>query len=283
MEGLVKLNSLTHEPKYLETAASMAEFYKNFDTLPVDHTHGMLCNYVGLLLLYESTHDAKYLERVEGGYVYPTGGLLEKCRLKFDRDEGCALADWLRLNLELGRITGKAQYYAMAERNLHNALLRNQTPSGGFGHRWVSCDEAGVVGYASKFIEARWCCDFHGALAFLVLSRHAVVQTGSVTSFPLALDFTGTEANGVIASRILPGESKGEVLRQRIRLDNLPATVLRVRKPQWADSIKAMDEHGHEVSLIANGDFFATSNPYRRPPLYSQAACTRRIGIASGC
>ena len=58
MEGLVKLRDLTGEKKYLDAAAAMAEFYHRFDRLPVDHAHGMLCNQVSLLLLYEATRDA---------------------------------------------------------------------------------------------------------------------------------------------------------------------------------------------------------------------------------
>jgi len=46
MEGLVKLSSLTGDKKYLDTAVKMAAFYSRFDCLPVDHAHGMLCNYV---------------------------------------------------------------------------------------------------------------------------------------------------------------------------------------------------------------------------------------------
>ena len=65
MEGLVKLHTLTGERKYLEAAATMAAFYKSFDKLPIDHAHGMLCNQVSLVLLYEATNDASYLERVE--------------------------------------------------------------------------------------------------------------------------------------------------------------------------------------------------------------------------
>lgn len=60
MEGLVKLHALTGERKYLETAVTMAAFYKQFDRVPIDHAHGMLCNQVSLVLLYEATRDASF-------------------------------------------------------------------------------------------------------------------------------------------------------------------------------------------------------------------------------
>jgi hypothetical protein len=55
MEGLVKLSTLTGEKKYLDAAISMAAFYQQFDKLPIDHAHGMLCCQVSLLLLHEAT------------------------------------------------------------------------------------------------------------------------------------------------------------------------------------------------------------------------------------
>ncbi len=265
MEGLVKLHALTGEKKYLDTAITMAAFYKSFDRLPIDHAHGMLCNQVSLLLLYETTRDAAYLERVErrwyelvtGGYVNPAGGILEKCRVKFTRDEGCALADWLRLNLMLGRVTGKARYWAMAERTLHNHFLQNQTPNGGFGHRMVLCDEAGVSGFKDSIQEATWCCTFHGQLGFVNLQAHLTEQTGEVITSNFTLDFT----TGTVVSEIHPGIGAGEVLRQRIRLTGMPATVVRVRHPHWADAVTAVDAGGKSLPLVGKDGFFATAQP----------------------
>jgi DUF1680 family protein len=131
----------------------------------------MLCNQVSLLLLHEATKDPAYLARVEkrweelvqGGYINPAGGILEKCHVKFRRDEGCAIADWLRLNLALGRVTGKPRYWAMAERTLHNHFFQNQATKGGFGHRRVHCDDQGVLGFEGRIEESTWCCTYHGA------------------------------------------------------------------------------------------------------------------------
>ena len=61
----------------LEAAVAIAEFYRRFDRLPIDHAHGMLCNQVSLLLLYEATKEPDHLARVEkrweelvqGGYI----------------------------------------------------------------------------------------------------------------------------------------------------------------------------------------------------------------------
>jgi len=267
MEGLVKLHTLTGERKYLEAAVTMAAFYKQFDRLPIDHAHGMLCNQVSLLLLYEATKDPSYLERVEkrwnelvtGGYVNPAGGVLEQCKVKFGRDEGCAIADWFRLNLALGRVTGKARYWAMAERTLHNHFLQNQTPKGGFGHRNMLCDKDGVYGFGNSFEEAVWCCTFHGQLGFINLRNNLVTDVDKVLRVPFALDFLMTNATGKVVSGIQPAAGQGEVMRQRISLVGMPARVVQVRKPHWADTVKAVDPRGKDLPLAGKDEFLATT------------------------
>jgi DUF1680 family protein len=259
----------TGERKYLDAAVTMAAFYKQFDRLPIDHAHGMLCNQVSLVLLYEATRDASYLERVEkrwdelvtGGYVNPAGGIMEKCRVKFARDEGCAIADWLRLNLALGRATGKARYWAMAERTLHNHFLQNQTPKGGFGHRGMLCDQAGTYGFAGSIEEAVWCCTFHGQLGFVNLRSHLLARTAVALTCNFALDFTSKDAAGTLVSEMRPAGGAGEVLRQRIRLDGLPATVLRVRQPHWADAVTALAADGTALRLETRDGYCTTTRP----------------------
>lgn len=269
MEGLVKLHTLTGERAYLDVAAKMAEFYRSFDRLPIDHTHGMLCNQMAILLLYEATKEAKYLERVEkrwdelvtGGYVNPAGGVLEKCRINYDRDEGCALADWLRLNLALGCVTGNLRYYAMAERIMRNHFLQNQTPSGGFGHRMTLCDDAGLSGFQEKFVEATWCCDFHGPLGFQILRGHLVAPSVSALTCLFALDFTSSDAEGTVTSQIERAGGAGEVLCQRIRLDGMATKTVRVRKPHWADAVTAVDAAGKALPLVEKDGFVSTVKP----------------------
>ncbi|MEI6655323.1 MAG: beta-L-arabinofuranosidase domain-containing protein [Verrucomicrobiota bacterium] len=269
MEGLVKLHLLTGERKYLDAAITMAEFYRGLDRLPIDHAHGMLCNQVSLLLLFETTKQAQYLQRVEkrwgdlveGGYINPAGGILEACQVKYGRDEGCAIVDWLRLNLELARVTGKARYFAMAERTLHNHFLQNQSLTGGFGHRSVRCDDNGVVGFAKRIEEATWCCTFHGQLGFVNLRAHLTELTDGVLTSNFALDFTRTDGAGTLVSGILPGVGVGEVLRQRIHLSGMAATVLRVRHPHWADAVTAIDADGKALTLAGKDGFFATTRP----------------------
>ena len=269
MEGLVKLSALTGDKKYLAAAITMAAFYQSLDRIPIDHAHGMLCNQVSLLLLYETTRDASYLKRVEnrwnelvqGGFINPAGGILEKCQVQNGRDEGCAEADWLRLNLELGRVTHKSRYWDMAERVLNNHFLQNQAADGGFGHRSMLCDPDGVYGFGSGFRESTWCCDYHGQIGFVNLRSHLLERNVEGLTCNLTLDFTAKEAARTVTSTLSSSAAAGEVMRQRVQLDGQPATVIRLRQPQWAAAMAAIDATGVAVPLVAKDGYYSTTQP----------------------
>ncbi len=266
MEGLVKLSKLTGDRRYLDAAKAIAEFYKSIDRIPLDHSHGMLCCQVSLLLLFEETKDRSYLERVEkrwdelvqGGYINPSGGILEKCKVVDERDEGCAEADWLRLNLELGRVTQKSRYWDMAERHLNNQFLQNQAANGGFGHHNIVCDKEGVRGFSGNVLEATWCCDYHGQIGFVNLRSHLLERDAACLTCNLALEFTAKGSAGTVKSTLRAGATATEVMRQKIQLDGLPASVVRIRQPQWADSVTAIAPDGSSLPLIAKNGYYAT-------------------------
>jgi DUF1680 family protein len=269
MEGLVKLSNLTGDKKYLNAAKAIAEFYKSIDRIPLDHSHGMLCCQVSLLLLSEATKDASYLERVEkrwdelvqGGYINPAGGILEKCKVVDERDEGCAEADWLRLNLELGRVTHKSRYWDMAERLLNNQFLQNQAATGGFGHHNILCDKDGARGFGGNVLESTWCCNYHGQIGFVNLRSHLLEHNAAGLTFNLTLEFTAKGPAGTVKSTLIAGATAGEVMRQKIQLDGLPASAVRIRQPQWADSVTAIAADGSALPLIAKNGYCATKEP----------------------
>jgi len=221
--------------------------------------------------LFEATKDASYLERVEkrwaelvqGGYINPAGGILEKCQLVDARDEGCAHADWLRLNLELGRVTRNSRYWDMAERLLNNQFLQNQTATGGFGHHNILCDKEGVRGFGGRVLESTWCCDYHGQIGFANLRSHVLERNAAVLTCNLALEFSAKGAAGKMKSTLSAGASAGEVMRQRIQLDDMPASVVRMRQPQWADAVTAIAADGSAVPLIVENGYCATKNPVK--------------------
>ena len=85
IEGLALLYQDTGEERYLRQAERMAEVFNKFDALPIDHSHGNLCAWRGILALYEITGKRAYLlgaqakweQAMQGGYVWPLGGIGE--------------------------------------------------------------------------------------------------------------------------------------------------------------------------------------------------------------
>ena len=153
IEGLALLYQTTRDERYLRQAERMAAFFKRFDTLPIDHSHGNLITHYGLLLLYEITGKPEYLERplaqwqkaVEGGFVWPLGGVGERFHVNSANDEGCSEADWLRLNLRLWMLTGQTRFLDSAERLLWNHYVMNRTANGGYGHHVFVSDAEGPL------------------------------------------------------------------------------------------------------------------------------------------
>ena len=263
IEGLALLYMATQDARYLQQAERMAEFFRRFDQLPIDHSHGNLITHYGLLLLYDITGKREYLERplqqwknaVEGGYVWPLGGVGEKFQVNFNRDEGCSEADWLRLNLTLWRLTGETRFLEMAERLLWNHYAMNRTANGGYGHHDFVCDAVGPQLMQANFTEAVWCCTFHGLLGLQTLKSYVVAGSsrGLFINFPLdvtaAVIAQGTTWNVTVSCE----DRDQRALTCRIRLDaaeltsEVPAVFL--RRPVWAQEVAVTDAAGQACPL----------------------------------
>lgn len=277
MEGLAQLYAVTKEAKYLKIAEDMAAFYNEFDVLPVEHAHGMLCNQYAMALLYEETGKKAYLEKiekrwddlVEGGYVNPAGGLPEGATFKSMQDEGCAEADWLRFNLKLNEITGNNKYLDMAERLLWNHYLANQKSSGGYGTRFLLGDQHGIYGFAKYNLEATWCCDFHCVLGFQVLKPLLAVSSGDEIriNFPLSFDATlnvaGNQWN--IQSGLTEGKGDGVIYQQTVALKGSKdrQTKISFRLPEWATGFTATTADGTSIAFEPKGGFWVSKEPLR--------------------
>ena len=149
IEPLVTLARVTGEPRYLEAARQIAPA---LGPRGIQHAHGYVTTLRGLLDLAVQTNDAVVLADVERLYAQLAaspdlcwmGGVLEyfgweepsvsteerrpllEASGRDPRDEGCGIADWLRLSLGLHRATGKQEYLERAERCLLNHLYFNQ-------------------------------------------------------------------------------------------------------------------------------------------------------------
>jgi hypothetical protein len=254
IEGLAMLYRATKDERYLKQARRMADLFARFDVLPIDHSHGNLCAWRGILELYGISSRRGDLERacrkwdvaVKGGYVWPLGGIGEHWFVAFEGDEGCSESDWLRFSLELWRYTGQTRYLDMAERLLENQYPMNQCPNGGYGMRHFDNEAAGPDAARGRLDEWPFCCSFHGPLGLHFLKGYLAAgsERGVLVNFPL--DFRAPVLAG--SQRwLLTARSKPEFLqgRARLELELAPAdqtapvhSTLWVRMPSWATAAK---------------------------------------------
>jgi DUF1680 family protein len=233
IEGLVGLGRVTKDPRYLDEAkriAGLAATVTNFDGI---HSHGRLCAVRGFADLYALTGEPRWCEAAERDWhifadrhLLPTGGVKEMLEPKCDRDEGCAEADWLRLNLSLWRLTGEGRYLDAAERSLKNHFIYQQFPNGGAGHRLLHQVDGQPVAFKGLSEEAWWCCGEHWARAMVDVARSAVTSSPRGLFINLAIDCDTTLAG--------PGGAWKAALRETtdgfsIRLEPAKAVKAEVR------------------------------------------------------
>ena len=252
IEGLAMLYRQTHDERYLKMARRMAEFFRKFDALPIDHSHGNLCAWRGILDLYDITGDRQYLDRarakwqaaIDGGYVWPTGGIGEHWFVNYGIDEGCSESDWLRFCLDLWRYTGEGRYLDVAERLLYNQYLANQCPNGGYGARHFEGQASGPNTALPAIEEWNFCCNFHGPLGLFYAKSYLATgsERGIMVNFPE--DFSAPvqaggrtwQVNVHNVSTCRPGGVQLEIeLVPRGASGPVPMTLL-VRIPGWATS-----------------------------------------------
>ena len=219
----------------------------------MDHSHGSLSEHEALLLLYEDTGDAHYLQRVTNrwnrivreGFVNPTGGVLEKFWVTgYNRDEGCAETDWLRLNLMLWQNTGDTRYLDLAERVLWNEYLANQWPDGGYGHRFIGCDAIGPFAYQKRSEESLWCCSFHGPLGLhQLLSYLAVALPDGNLCLNFPADFTvplkvGKSEWTITSTKATAQDDALVGYEVKLTTEQHASVPVQIRFPEWAEKVK---------------------------------------------
>jgi DUF1680 family protein len=216
----------------------------------VQHSHGYLTTLRGALMLHEATGDAAVLAEVErlwADFTVSSDAIVDGSALEyfgwgdatnvsalraakeasgdFPRNEGCGLADVVRLTLALHRVTGKPEYLEQAERCYVNAFAHNQFATGDFGSRVWFRD--GLMPTPSVD-RAWWCCTMHGYRAYRDVLDAIVSEQRDVLTVALFddVDFAGPRAG----------------LRLRRNARGFEATftrafdgVLALREPSWAD------------------------------------------------
>lgn len=186
-EALAKLYRETGEQKYLDCALRIAESIPPINP-ESQHAHSYLLSLRGIVQTCElapgNSMNKALLRKVNEQYAFvrdrvmwPGGGIIEHLGNRKDHcinywfDEGCAVCDWLGLNLDLWRTTRESRYLDMAERVALNHFLFDQDAGGGFcGDRGVDSPREGTP----------WpfCCAMHGIRTLAELTRYVGLTNG---------------------------------------------------------------------------------------------------------
>lgn len=145
------------------------------------HTHGYLLALRGALLWYGDTGDLAGVRAVYRAYqrvgrtaLTPQGTTKETLALLGNvNTEGCGVADWLMLTLELHDRLGYEHLLMEAGHVAANGLPHVQAPSGHFGCETITADPGMLT--ADYAPEAWWCCTLHCLLAIAEFAHRAVV------------------------------------------------------------------------------------------------------------
>jgi len=259
VEPLVLLAGLTGETRYLDEARKIGT---TLGPRGIQHAHGYLTTARGMVALAEATRDEALLTRVESLYgelvaspdLMYLGGVPEYFGWQDTgrelRDEGCGVADFIRLSLVLHRATGRAGYVERAERCLLNHLYFNQFSSGDFGHRVFF---ANGVKPTESVGRAWWCCTMHGHRAWHHVLESLVRVEDGTARVDLYLDFDWSGRGLAIAARHRaesPTRSRFEVTVKT----STGETALAFRQPSWARSV-ALTVGGAPAAVEETGGY----------------------------
>jgi DUF1680 family protein len=265
-EGLAMLTQATGDGSY---ATAAREIVPLLPPRGVQHSHGYLSTLRGAALLHEAVADPAPLALAERLYGELTrssdytidGGVMEyfgwgdpanatslaaakAASGAFPRNEGCGLADFVRLSLQLHRATGRVEYLDRAERCLVNGFAHNQFANGDFGSR-VFFDQG--IQPSPSVDRAWWCCTMHGYRAFRDVLDHAVVERDGTVAVQLFedVDFRGTKA-GLSVRRTLSGLT--------CQVTSSFEGILAIREPSWADN-PSLARNGEPSAAGRDGGF----------------------------
>jgi DUF1680 family protein len=249
LEGMVLLARLTADPRVLRAARGMAEasmvFHQVWQSTTLSpqgrrapcggHVHCQVTTARGLLDLHELTGERGYLTPVLALHDHVcrrTLSIAGGVGFYFNRpeeNEACADADWLRLNLQLWRLTGEPRYLELAERTLVNQLPFVQAANGAF------CYLRGLQNRSGAAFDV--CCSHHAPRALWEVLRYAVTTEPDGLSVNLHLDATAClELGGdevTVTTRLAPDAGAAVFSLDLAGEPTSPFTV-RVRVPDWA-------------------------------------------------
>ena len=165
------------------------------------------------------------------------------------RDEGCGIADMLRLSLGLHRATGKPEYLERAERCLLNHLYFNQFTTGDFGSR--SFFRQGTKP-TENVDRAWWCCTMHGYRAFPDVLASIVRPANGAARVDLFVD-ADWAGDGLAARRCGSGRARRWRAGLTVEVRAAKGAALALRRPSWAEAVRTSVNGATATVVEADG------------------------------
>lgn len=277
IDGLVKLHRIARDPAALQLAETLASSAGR-----THHTHHSLSMYRGLLDLYALTGNEEYLRKTQSYLDWVnanrlvTGGVPESLPSS-EQDEGCALADYIVVNLMMYAATGRDAHLDDAELTLMNHFGMNQFRTGGFGHRAFGREVVGGKnwqGWEGAYgSENPGCCSMWGLWALAQVGQYVFVREGNALDVNLYPSTRASFEQGRLALRLT-----SDYPHQRLAtltVDAAPPSMreIRFRIPRWADGV-GLAVNGAPVKVSPTGTRLVLTRVWR-------AGDTVRVSFAS--
>jgi hypothetical protein len=253
IESLTDFYQLVPKKAYLEASRKIAGLLPEFGNY---HSHSFLSGLIGQVNLYLLTGEAGHLERVERLYweelkpaVLPGADIPEWYPVS-PRNEGCSVADWIRINLRLWLATGRAVYLEAAESTVLNSLSYCQTPNGFFSHNRLA-----PWGYPGMAAEVWWCCTQHGAgcLVEWAAAIFAVDDESVRINFQVPSSAVVRLKGAQVELRQQTSYPGAGQTRIELKVDQETEFKLRIRIPSWVDSVGVIVGGIAETGDVQNG------------------------------
>lgn len=189
LQSVSRLAMVTKDPSYARFLKLYADGGLDFKNAR-GHAHGTCNGMIGWVLAYHATGEKKYLDHVL--HFLETVALPNQTSVMGFPDyssdsytEGCAVADWMMLNLHLGQATQQTKFFDRAERILWNSFLHHMDNRGSMG-----------CGNSAHSVQLRGggliphCCDMHGAKGIAYALMHSLLTDDQGLSLVLYHPFT---------------------------------------------------------------------------------------------
>jgi len=236
-EPFARLYEITKDARWMEFCAMIKDNIPPFKGRKC-HSHGYLSTLRGFQVMAMVTGDLSWNHIpdqsqkiiVEKQLETPDGCVPEFFTFK-DRTEGCAISDWMMLNLNQGFLNKDDKAYDKAEWVFWNALAFNQLITGGFGHRGMATNGYGI----DQMMEAWWCCTQNAGMGMSEYARHTVIfrdnaiHVNFLITGEFELPLPGDKRAKITIKTSYP--SKAEAT---IGAENVPEGItLKIRVPSW--------------------------------------------------